>query len=378
MTNNLKKIIILCVNQINIELEHSRQQLLQEIENLTAQNYKIIIIFFYENDYLSIFLENNDYLKNLFKDHLFEKNESDLLCFCPGAVYASILSHRLKALNYKAASLTGFQTGKYNNNEKPVYSFNKSIIKSYLKRNDVLLISGTHGLDENGNLNILDRHNFCKFVDSMKIAVNADYINYFNTGKSKKTESKNIKPSCNNLVIKEETFRKKSSNPLIIPFEKRKIVSGIIIVLNVAEFMLDFSKFAESEQLKMLVLESLAYEGISLDMINICYDSVYFIIDESFCEKVQDTIKKFDITAVTRKNLVKLSVSGVGMKGTPGVMAKIYDALDKVNVDILRNTDSHITISSLIDEESLPIALEVLMEKFNLERQDLTFENTLK
>jgi len=57
-----------------------------------------------------------------------------------------------------------------------------------------------------------------------------------------------------------------------------------------------------------------------------------------------------------REPCAKLSIVGAGMRGTPGVMAKVVKALTDAGVEIIHSTDSNITISVLVPDEAAPQA----------------------
>ena len=61
-----------------------------------------------------------------------------------------------------------------------------------------------------------------------------------------------------------------------------------------------------------------------------------------------------------RHGLAKISCAGLGMKGTPGVMAAIARVLWNSGVKIYRSVDSFINISCLIDEKDLSSAISSL------------------
>lgn len=54
------------------------------------------------------------------------------------------------------------------------------------------------------------------------------------------------------------------------------------------------------------------------------------------------------------------------MRGIPGVMAKMVAALGQANIEILQTSDSHTTISCLIDSSSTNQAINALHKYFKL------------
>ena len=54
------------------------------------------------------------------------------------------------------------------------------------------------------------------------------------------------------------------------------------------------------------------------------------------------------------------------MKGIPGVMAKIYKALNDENINMLQTADSHMTIWCLVKDQELNKAINILHKAFKL------------
>ena len=65
----------------------------------------------------------------------------------------------------------------------------------------------------------------------------------------------------------------------------------------------------------------------------------------------------------------KVSIIGAGMRGVPGVMARVLGALQRAEAEILQTADSHTTISCLVRREQMERALRALHEEFGLGEQ---------
>ena len=61
-----------------------------------------------------------------------------------------------------------------------------------------------------------------------------------------------------------------------------------------------------------------------------------------------------------------IALVGAGMRGVPGVMAKIFKALNYENIEVLQTADSHMTIWCLVKTKELKNALNSLHKAFNL------------
>ena len=72
------------------------------------------------------------------------------------------------------------------------------------------------------------------------------------------------------------------------------------------------------------------------------------------------------LTVDKQNDLAKLSLVGVGMASHFGVAARVFNALDKVNVHFYHITTSEITISVTIDATKSGDAVPALAAEFNL------------
>ncbi len=144
--------------------------------------------------------------------------------------------------------------------------------------------------------------------------------------------------------------------------ENSGIYTGAVVVPDVIEVK---SVFEDNFALMCNELfRELALAEISLDMINICHNELYFICSKKDREKVVSVMKNRDY--IISDNLVKFSVIGLGMKGTPGIIAGIYSAFKSRGIPIIRITDSHTSISCLLSMEDLDAAVKLVQEVFSV------------
>ena len=114
-----------------------------------------------------------------------------------------------------------------------------------------------------------------------------------------------------------------------------------------------------------LLLE-IASRGVSLDLINVSIDRIMFTIDSDLGDRLLNILSKYDIDYEICKECSKISVIGIGMKGVPGIMARIIASLNKENIDILQTADSYMTIWCLVKTYNLERALNLLHKEFSL------------
>jgi len=298
-----------------------------------------------------------------------------LLNFCRGICQASLVSHRLRAMGFRTTSFTGFKAFQSDPVDFGSVAQGRShidILKRHISNLDAVIVSGLQFIADDGSLRSPGEDDGERFLRSLALEHGLGIISLPESMDSERNGDVHRSGKGAGISIPEipEFLRYAARKSL----EKRKVITGVIIVTDLVEFFLDFRGERDSDKVRLELLSELACKKISLDMINICYDYLNFIVPGRRLFAVEDIVKKYHINFSIRPGLVKISLTGVAMKGMPGVMAKVYGALEEAGVDILRSTDSHITISCLIMEEDLPSAIEAVMSRFRLSVNDLIYE----
>jgi aspartate kinase len=111
----------------------------------------------------------------------------------------------------------------------------------------------------------------------------------------------------------------------------------------------------------------LAELGINIDMISVTPQACSFIIAGQSAHTAEQALRRAGIEPTVRCGLAKVSVVGRGMRDTPGVMARVSEALLEAGVSILQTSDSLMTISCLVDLADLRLAVGALHTRFGLD-----------
>ena len=122
------------------------------------------------------------------------------------------------------------------------------------------------------------------------------------------------------------------------------------------------------------ILERIAQKGINIDMIsmNPTHYSVtslsFTILDDDLMKMISFTSelkKETDIKALISSVNHKISVYDQQMKNTPGVAAKVFQAIAHCDADIRLITTSEVEISLLVSEADFDNVLMALEDEFN-------------
>lgn len=334
-----------------------------------------------------------------------DPREKDLIMSCGEILSSIVLAAILNARGEKAVALTGFQAGIRTNRDfgsARITSIDSSRILKLLEEEYIVIVSGFQGITDDLEITTLGRGGSDTTATALGAALGAEIVEIFTDVDGVMTIDPRVYEGAK--IISELTYQemgemsnegakvlhsrcvelsREYGTPLWVkgafsadagtcihspeePGCHARIVTGLIHRTGLHEFMLDLSGKGQDVTLRRRLFETLAGEGISLDLINLLYDSLYFVVDEKVSDKVSRRLEGLQIPFESRQGMAKISCVGQGMKGTPGVMARIYEALSSRRIKVHRSVDSYINISCLIAEEDLIPAVEVLHEKFSL------------
>ena len=142
-------------------------------------------------------------------------------------------------------------------------------------------------------------------------------------------------------------------------------VTGIAHVSGVAQIIASQTKTSVET---LVIFETLAENGISVDFINVNRQSAIFTVSQQQAERAMELLKQQGLDVQVRVKCAKISIIGGGMNGQPGVMAKIIKALSKKNISILQSADSNAAIWILVAEQDMVEAMVALHAMFDLHR----------
>jgi aspartate kinase len=123
-------------------------------------------------------------------------------------------------------------------------------------------------------------------------------------------------------------------------------------------------------QTELEMFARLAEASISIDQVTINQAGVAFVVQGDRANDVRQLLGDLNLAVRVREGCSKLSVVGSGMRGTPGVVREVAEALSRENVEIIHCTDSNVTISLLVPAEDVARAERAVHEQFHLDAGD--------
>jgi|DewCreStandDraft_2_1066082.scaffolds.fasta_scaffold00611_12 aspartate kinase len=152
-----------------------------------------------------------------------------------------------------------------------------------------------------------------------------------------------------------------------VPIADGRVVVGLAHIPHLAQITLEWPP-EEGLRRALDALSRVAAEGISIDLITLLPGKLLFTVEEEVSGRAAHLLLEGGFRPQVRHGCAKVSVVGAGMRGVPGVMARVVRALYGAGVEILQTADSHTTISCLVPEEKMQEALCALHEEFLLHR----------
>jgi aspartate kinase len=300
-----------------------------------------------------------------------------------------------------AVPLTGGQAGILTDSSYTNASLvhtNPKNIKELLAEDKVPVVTGFQGMDSNGFFTTLGRGGSDTSASILGVALKAKEIQIYTDVDGMMTADPRIvkKAELIDKISYNEVFQladqgakvihpraveiaMKGNIPLVIKNTMSDAKGTVIDVMgNTGSENLIAGITHQSDRLQVTIkkndnkdndgykniLDVLAANNISLDLINIFPNEKIFTIDLSNKDILITILETFGLKYKLLENLSTIAVVGSKMKGIPGVMAKILGALDKENIEVLQTADSHMTIWCLVETSKVKDAIIALHKVF--------------
>lgn len=346
-----------------------------------------------------------DTLLSLVDENFISNNPQagDLLMSCGETISTAVMCYDFNKAGIKAMPLTGGQAGiitDSNYGNANLLRVEKENIMDLIHNGIVPIVAGFQGKDCNGYITTLGRGGSDVSAAILGVALNAEEIEIYTDVDGIMTADPRIVSDASLLseISYNEVFQfaeqgakvihpraveiaMKSNIPLVIKntlndtdgtviscehqVPNDRIITGITHMANRVQVKIS-SLENSGNQYYADILEILADNNISIDLINVFPDSKIFTIDARDLNKFIDIMNRQNIKYSYIENCSKIALIGSRMRGVPGVMAKILKVLEKNNISVHQTADSHNTIWCLIDSSNTEKAINALHKEFHL------------
>lgn len=404
------KILVQKFGGTSVATQERREMVVDKIENAVKNGFFPVVVVSaigrngdpYATDTL-ISLANSVGVKS-------NPREMDMLMSCGEVISCVILANTIKKRGHDSKVLTGGQAGIITDEsfgDAEVLNVNPQFIYDCVEKNIIPVIAGFQGKTEKGEITTLGRGGSDVTGAIIGEALNAEAVEIYTDVEGVMTADPRIVPDAMvmDTIYYNEVFQMaeygakvihpravevamRSSIPLLIKntltnsagtlitncdknrryrYDKRdKLLTAIAHIGGRVRVRIRFDGAAGEYENDNQLFNTIAAEGISIDMINVNPDFKVFIIEESNIEKLEKALGKFGYNYELKTNCSKVTIIGNKMRGIPGVMAKAITALAKQNIEVLQTSDSHTTISCLIDSVNTNAAVNALHQEFEL------------
>jgi len=396
------RIIIQKFGGTSVSTEERRSKVASKVNDALEKGFSPVVVVSamgrkgepYATDTLLSLVDNNFKRNNL--------QAIDMLMCCGELISSVITCNTLINAGIDAIPLTGGQAGIITNekfSEAELICTDVKYILKIIELGKVPVVTGFQGITEEGHFTTLGRGGSDTSACILGEALKAEKIEIYTDVDGIMTADPRIVKDATLIssISYNEIFQladqgakvihpkavdcaRKANIPILIKNtmnncngtlinsngnNNNKIISGITHLNNRTQVTVRLKDNRNNEKYRYL-LDILAKEKISLDLINIFPTEQIFTIDSNRKEKLQQVLNKVNILCSFTDNCSTIAMVGTGMRGVPGIMAKIMNTLTENSIEILQTADSNMTIWCLIKSDYVDSALNLLHKAFNL------------
>ena len=346
-----------------------------------------------------------------------DPRELDVLVSTGEQVTIALLAMALKDLGLRARSYTGSQVRIITDSaftKARILDIDNQRLRDNLNAGCVVVVAGFQGVDEEGNITTLGRGGSDTTGVALAAALHADECQIYTDVDGVYTTDPRIVPNARRLdtITFEEmlemaslgskvlqirsvefagkykvklrvlsSFEEDSSGTLITFEDNRTMEQPIIsgIAFNRDEAKITVLGVPDTPGVAFQILGPVADANIDVDMIiqntgaNHTTDFT-FTVNRSEYTRAMDLLETLKPKLGAReiigdKTIAKLSIVGVGMRSHVGIASTMFKTLAKENINIRMISTSEIKISVVIDEKYLELAVRVLHDAFELDKE---------
>ncbi len=340
--------------------------------------------------------------------------EMDMLLSTGEQQSASLLALTLNNMACEAISLTGWQAGVQsdaNHSKSRIINVDPERIQREVDNGKVVVVAGFQGLSPQGDITTLGRGGSDTSAVALAAALKAERCMIFTDVDGVFTADPRIVAQARQLIsVSYDEMLELASlgagvmQPRAVEFamlygvdveilssfgdhsgtiitevsnmERQRIVTGVAHDLNCARFAI--FDVPDQPGVAKALFRGLANAGINVDMViqSAMRDNrndIAFTIEDDDLHKavpvVEELVKAIGASGmVYGNNVAKVSIVGAGMQSNPGVAADMFEALADAHINIHMISTSEIKVSCVIDEERIKEAVQILHDKFGLDK----------
>ena len=391
------KIIVLKFGGNSLRTPELRSKVIEIISKRLQSGYALVVIVSalgrIGNPYAT------DSLLNILPENSTDRHLS-LIASCGEIISASLLAEELNNNGFSAIALTGWQAGILTEEafaQSKVINIDTSQVMAELQKNNIPVICGFQGISPAGEITTLGRGGsdttaalYARALEAIHLELYKDVAGIFTADPHIVKNARIIKeldyqeiaelsgngaqivhnPAIRQLADKKiplllgETWTGKLGT-CIQPCQHNRYITAVTSKSKLARLTINTTQ----NILISTIFSGFAEANISVDFIAVNQNIVSFVIEENKTSLAESLCQNLNLNGEIQSGFCKLTVTGSGMTGQPGVMAKLSDNLETKNITIYMATDSYSTISCLIRQSDENNALNIIHNAFELQEE---------
>lgn len=340
--------------------------------------------------------------------------EMDMLLSTGEQVSIALLSMAINHRKVAAVSLTGPQAGIFADHDHTrarITDIRPRKIFDQLKKGRVVIVAGFQGLNPNEDITTLGRGGSDLTAVALAAALKADVCEIYTDVKGVYTTDPRVEPDAQKIdrISYDEMLELAGAGAQVmqarsievgkkfgvdihvrssftddegtlitaeVPRMEHIVVSGV--AFDPKQSKITLRSVADRPGVAGKIFGPLAEEGINVDMIiqsapTEGRNDISFTVARGESKKAMTVLDRVvsDLRAeevVCDDKVAKVSIVGVGMKGHPGVAAKLFQSLATAGINIDMISTSEIKVACIVKEDDGPKAVRVIHKSFDLDK----------
>ncbi len=344
-----------------------------------------------------------------------DPRELDVLLATGEQTSIALFCMAVKDMGFKAVSMTGYQAGittDANFGQARINCIQTQSIIDRLQDGNIVVVAGFQGNDEEGNITTLGRGGSDTTAVALAAALGADVCEIYTDVEGVFTTDPNICSKARKLEkisyeemlemasmgakvlhIRSVEFGMKYNVPIMVLSSftdapgtlvtqedkdmEKVVVSGI--TYNKNEGRVTITNVPDQPGIAAKVFRPISEANINVDLIvqggsaSPGRADISFTVAKGSYEKTLEILNQVarelgDCKVSGDPGIAKISIIGLGMRSHSGVATKMFDTLSKENINIKMIATSEIKVSCIIDEKYTELAVRVLHDAFELDK----------
>ena len=337
------------------------------------------------------------------------KREMDMLLYTGEQISIALCAMALEGMGLPVISLAAWQVGIHTSSaysDARIKKIDQERIRQELDKNKIVLVAGFQGVNRFGDVTTLGRGGSDTSAVALAAAFHADLCQIYTDVDGVYTTDPRLVPGARKLeeITYDEMLELASQGAQVLHNRSVELAKKYHVNMEVVSSLerkpgtkvkevvkmekTNIAGVAKDTSIARIAVVGLAHNpGVAFRMFSLLgkarinVDAIIQSIGRGESKDISFTLPRSDVEEAVKvlesekqalgfdhitveDKIAKVSIVGAGMMTTPGVAAKMFEALYDANINIQMINTSEIRVSVLIDEEDAVPAVRAVHEKF--------------